>query len=105
MSVFDDELKSIIDGEFSEIIILETPYLNIETRGLYDETYEMYDPETGASILSQNPRVILYANDILERITKIEQFWKVIARSKRFSITNAPKDDGNGLIVLELKNA
>jgi len=101
---FNDELKQMIEGEFSESIILETPSVSISTTGLYDQIYEQIDPETGAVVMSNNPRVSIYSVEILEAITEIEEGWIVVARGKRHRIKNV-QNDGAGIIILELKNA
>jgi len=101
---FNDELKQMIEGEFSESIILETPSVSITTSGIYDQIYEQVDPETGAVVMSNNPRVSIYSVEILEAITEIEEGWIVIARGKRHRIKTV-QNDGAGIIILELKNA
>lgn len=105
MTVFDDELKSMMEGEFSEDVTLETPSIDIDTAGIFDETYETIDPDTGAIVMSPNPRVSLFSKEVLAVVAKIEQGWKVVVRGKRYSIKNDPKDDGAGIIILELKSA
>lgn len=104
MTVFDDELKSMIEGEFSESITLETPFVNIDTVGFFDETYEQIDPETGALVMSNNPRASIYSKDALTVVDKIEEGWILIARGKRYRIKTV-NNDGAGIITMELKNA
>lgn len=102
---FDDETKEVLEsGEFSEDIILETDELEIETSGLFDETYMDIDPDTGAKIMVSNPRASLYENEIKELVDEIQEGWYIRCRGKRYRITE-PQSDGAGLIHLKLKNA
>lgn len=104
MTVFDDELKSMMEGEFSESFTLEAPSLDIETEGIFDESYETIDPETGAVVLSNTPRASIFSKEILTVVNKIEEGWILIARGKRYRIKSV-NNDGAGIIIMELKNA
>jgi hypothetical protein len=101
---FDLDTKDMAEGEFSEAIIVENDILSVDTRGIFDETYEQIDPETGMSIMSKNPRVSLYSIDIEAAMGEIEECWFVTARGKKYRI-KSPQKDGAGMIMLELKIA
>lgn len=105
MSVFDDELKNMMEGEFSEDFTLETPFTTISLSGFFDQTYEQVDPDTGAVIMSNSPRVSVYAVDLLSQVDRVEEGWILNARGKRYRIKNPPHNDGAGILIMELKNA
>lgn len=105
MTVFDDELKNMMEGEFSEDFALETPFSNFTVKGFFDQTYEQVDPDTGAIIVSNSPRISVYSVELLAQIEKVEEGWIVIARGKRYRIKDPPHDDGAGILTMELKNA
>lgn len=105
MAFFDDETKKILEeGEFSESMILETDTLEIETAGIFDETYVEISPTTGAKVMINSPRATLYENEIKALAGEIQDGWHLQCRGKRFRITE-PQPDGTGMIHLKLKKA
>lgn len=105
MTAFDDELKTMMEGEFSEEMTLETPSVDIETRGIFDLTFEMIDPDTGATIMSDHPRASIFSKEVLAVISEIDEGSILVVRGKRYRVKTPVHDDGAGIIIMELKNA
>ena len=108
-----EDAKSILSGEFSETIEITFNYgaqnITIQATGIFDETYEEVDPDTGAIVMSKNPRVTIYAKDIEEAVGQeisedIEDNWLVVARGRLFRIKSVQKD-GTGVAYLPLKKS
>lgn len=102
---FDDDTKAMIeDSEFSESVVVEYPTENVTTSGLFDEVFLKVDPNTGAEVMVDKPRITLYYNDLKETYGEIINSMYVQARGKRFRIVE-PQPDGSGIIYLVLKDA
>jgi hypothetical protein len=99
-----NDLKSIMEGEFSESLILETPSHEITFDGFFETTFLMIDSETGMPVLSKNPRASFYEDEIVAVTGPIEEGWFITARGIKYRI-KSPQPDGEGLCVVELKNA
>ena len=101
---FASELKSIMEGEFSEPLTLETHSHEIDFRGFFELIYEQIDPDTGACIMSKNPRASFYEAEIVAITGEIQEDWFITARGKKYRI-KSPQPDGEGLCAVDLKNA
>lgn len=102
---YDDDIRSVMEnGEFSEDIVIENDSVTITTKGFFDETFQQIDPETGAVVMSKNPRVSIFDRDIIEQVGEIREGWTVRVRGVTYRI-KSPQSDGAGLSVLELKRA
>jgi hypothetical protein len=99
-----NDIKSIMEGEFSEALILETPSHEISFNGLFEKTYEQIEPETGAVIMSKTPRASFFEDEIVAIVGEIKEDWTITARGKKYRITS-PQSNGDGLCIVELKNA
>lgn len=104
MTFAAEDLKSIMEGEFSEDLTLETPSHVIDFQGFFELTYEQIDPETGAYIMSKNSRASFYQTEIVAITGEIQEDWFITARGKKYRI-KSPQPDGEGLCVVDLKNA
>jgi hypothetical protein len=89
-SAIATELKDCMEGEFSESLVLETP--------------SQVDPETGAVVMSKNPRASFYQTDIVAITGDIEEGWFITAEGVKY-IIKTPQPVGDGLCLVDLKNA
>lgn len=103
MSFWDADTKAAAEGEFSEPVTVENDSLSVETRGIFEEVFDKVDPETGLTVLSKNPRAILYSREIEAEMGEIEEGWFLTARSVKYRIKEPQHFEG--MIVMELKRA
>ena len=100
---YDDETKAVMEsGEFSEDIVLITDEYEIETAGLFDESYLEVDPSTGARVMVNSPRASLYEKEIKALVGEIQDGWHITCRGTTYRIIE-PQPDGTGMIHLKLK--
>ncbi len=58
------DFQAILTAEFAQDITLTGSGDPVTVQGIFDETYQEVDPETGAIVMSSNPRVMLWASEI-----------------------------------------
>ena len=105
---FDDDTKKLIeDSEFSESVIVEYESEDVETSGIYDDCYMEVDPNTGAKIMKDQPRLTLYYKDLLADHGEIidGMYVQLPGRDNKRCRIVEPQVDGTGLIHLILKDA
>lgn len=93
------DFKSIIAGEFSEKITVRTGVNSVEVDAIFDETYQVVDPQTNAVVMSTKPRVTIFRADVAFAITVGTS--QVVARSKTFRVRDV-QNDGEGSATLYL---
>lgn len=118
LSAAQKEARSIISDDRAEfsipvrILILQqgSEAIEILTNGIFDETYEEIDPDTGAIILSKNPRVMLSRSDIEQDESgniivtipdKQVNTWFFFIDGKKYIMGGRPKD-GQEIIGMPL---
>ncbi len=102
---FDDDTEFICNDIFSdENIVITNNDTNFTTRGIFDKTYSEFNPDTGMTIMSRNPRVTFYENTLLEYMDDINDIenWIITIRNVDYK-TKKPQPDGTGLVVCYLK--
>lgn len=106
-SVFDEELRLIMSGEFSVPLQIISPdgSITIDTYGLFDETSYDVNPETGVSIVTNKPRISICAGLLAPGdIERIEQGWLLECADKTYRIRSI-ENGGDGITILHLKYA
>lgn len=101
----DRDTRAITGGEFSEQVDFTYP-VSFSINALFDETFVTKDPETGAKIMSDHPRITVSKSELEELAARPidrdpEEAWELRVRNKKFYV-HEPQDDGQGLLVLEL---
>jgi hypothetical protein len=110
---FDSDTRSIIQGEFSELITLTfnegSLTTSVEVLGIFDETYLELDPSTGAAIQSDESRVVIFEKEITEalheKITNEAGKVTVTVESRPHLVfySNGIEDDSSNTAVIRLK--
>ncbi len=108
----DADTKELLSAEFSEpcTIVFDdgVDTVTISTEGIFDKTYLEVDADTGASVMSNNPRITIYDKEIeAELYRKINddagENWLLTVRGTTYRIKSA-EPDGIGMLIIYLKN-
>lgn len=107
---------AIFSGEFSEPFSVSyregSEIVTASSTCLFDETFEMLDPDTGVPMMSQYPRISVYLSAIEEAtgaklraaISEYRHTARVSVRGKDYRIDTV-QPDGLGCAVITLKKA
>lgn len=99
LDVMNDDLKNVLDAEFSEDITITSGTNSVTVKGFFDKSFTEVDPETTVPVLSSNPRVVVFESDVP---FKVPQGSKVITRGKTYTVIK-PKKTGDGGLALYLE--
>jgi hypothetical protein len=103
-SQLQDDLSSILTGEFSQAAIFNYGSLSFEALGIYDETFLLIDGD-GTAVQSKHPRISVYYKTIEDDlVTELKENNDIIinVKNKDYKIKYVEKD-GQGLAMIELK--
>ena len=100
MSVFDDDLKYMIQGEFSQEIIVSKGGVDITTSGIFDNS-SMENEQNGNMLknIKKDPRVIVLASDIT---FDVDEDVSITVDGKTWRAMRSEPDD-TGSLVIRLK--
>lgn len=104
LAAIENELKEILNAEFSEVVIFRRGSVVFETRGIFDETFLLVD-ENGAAVQSNYPRVSVFGDEIESFFStelREENDFEIIIRNKIFLIRHVERD-GSGCYVIPLR--
>ncbi|MCB1147797.1 MAG: hypothetical protein KDK38_13440 [Leptospiraceae bacterium] len=90
-----EDFKKILSAEFAEDIEIN----GVVIQGIFDETYEEIDPDTGAVVMSKMPRCIIWNNDI--PAGGFAQGSQLIIRGNTY-VAKTIELDGQGSLVVKL---
>jgi hypothetical protein len=98
-----EDAGMILSSEFSTEIIFDVddsvdPPMVDAAYGIFDETYLEVDPDTGASVMSQYPRVTIHDSNLPEGFSQGDQ---VTIKGKTYKARTI-EPDGQGMIQVKL---
>lgn len=101
MGFFPSDLEFILAAEFSDAIDFYnqtfTPPIIGSSTGIFDKTYEEIDPETGAIVMSRNPRIFVAIDKIeIDFGQEIKELGVVIILSEDYVIKSIQRDGVGG---------
>lgn len=101
----DKDTRLLTGGEFSEVASFTFPF-TFTINGIFDETYSEVDSETGAAVMSKNPRLTVAQTELEEKAGQEidedpENGWELSVRGSKYFV-QSPQSDGAGLLLLDL---
>lgn len=94
---FKTDYKAMLSSEFSEFVIIDGL---LSVSGIFDETYQMVDPNTGLTVMSTKPRVTIFEDDVQNHPLKVGTT-RIEARGKLYRLIDK-QPDGQGGTTLYL---
>ena len=91
------EFEKMLQGEFSEPVTFTTGAESVTVQAVYDKTFQMVDPETGATVLSTRPRVTVARSLVPFSIVRTQTL--VTARGKTWRVREKQDDDEGSLTI------
>lgn len=99
-SMLDNDYKTILTGEFSESFSISGTEGTSPSpvSGIWDETYQTVDPNTGAAVMSTKPRLTVFVADVPFEIKQ----GHIVTRAKtgKEYRVKTPETDGEGSVTL-----
>jgi hypothetical protein len=100
LDVMDDDIKNMLNAEFSESIIITSGSSSVTISGFYDKGFLQVDPDTSLPVLSVKPRVLVYVSDVTVNLVQGET--TITARGKTWTYTKK-RLNGDGSMALYLE--
>lgn len=97
-AVIEEDFKAMLNGEFSEEVIISNGTTSQTVKGVFDNTYQIVDPSTQAVMISGKPRVTIWKADVP---FTVKQGQSVTARNRTYKIVDI-QDDKEGAVTLYL---
>lgn len=99
--MLDSDYQAMIHGEFSEAVVISTGTLQGQSSGIFDIPYQELDLDTNTVVMSQKPRITVWAADFAFPVTRQCTVTVSDMNFVIFSIEN----NGEGALTLWLENA